>query len=310
MVMAERILVTGGMGQLGHFLIKQLLAEKIDDREIVVLDNFSNNKIKADELNEQVTLIDGDIKQLPELGAFDVIYHLAAQISVPYSVTNPIDDFQINAFGTLQLLELARKHNSKLIVVSSAAVFGDTKDLPVATDTLLRPNSPYGASKATSEIYSLAYNKSFDLKVVVIRPFNIYSSLVSSDDPYSGVLSIFIENALAGKTLFIDGDGSQTRDFVTAASVAEILRAIVEKEELWGEIVHIGTGKEITILELAQLIIRETNSSSEIVFREPRVGDIYRSVADISLLHENNLPIPKILSEEIGLLIQEWKERD
>ena len=110
-------------------------------------------------------------------------------------------------------------------------------------------------------------------------------------------------------TLLIEGDGSQTRDFVTTSYVAEILRSIVKKDNLWGEVVHIGTGKETTILELAQLIIKETNSSSEIVFGEPRVGDIYRSVADISLLQKNNLPMPKSLSEEISSFIKEWMER-
>jgi UDP-glucose 4-epimerase len=122
-------------------------------------------------------------------------------------------------------------------------------------------------------------------------------------------MTIFLEKALNGKTIFIDGDGSQTRDFVIASSIAEILRAIIENNTLWGEIVHVGTGKETSILELAQLIIEKTNSSSEIVFREPRIGDIRRSVADISLLQKNNLPIPKSLSEEIVSLIQGWKER-
>ncbi|MCG3217898.1 MAG: GDP-mannose 4,6-dehydratase [Candidatus Heimdallarchaeota archaeon] len=307
--MVERILVTGGMGQIGYFLVNQLLEENKKEREIVVLDNFSNNKYEASDLDKSVTLIEGDIKELPDLGAFEVIYHLAAQISISYSVSDPIDDFLINAFGTLQLLELAREHNSKIVVVSSASVFGDTNSLPVSPDTVLRPKSPYGASKATSEIYALAYHHCFDLKVAVVRPFNIYSSLISSDDPYSGVITVFMENALSDKTLLIEGDGSQTRDFVTTSYVAEILRSIVKKDNLWGEVVHIGTGKETTILELAQLIIKETNSSSEIVFGEPRVGDIYRSVADISLLQKNNLPMPKSLSEEISSFIKEWMER-
>ena len=309
-MMKERILITGGMGQIGYFLIKQLLAENNEEREIVVLDNFSNSKFRENDFDERVTFVKGDIKLLPDLGAFEVIYHLAAQISVSYSVKHPIEDFHINAFGTLQLLELARKHNSKIIVVSSAAVFGDTERLPVSPDTVFRPKSPYGASKATSEIYALAYHHCYDLKVAVVRPFNVYSSLTSSDDSYSGVITIFLENALSGKTIFIDGNGSQTRDFVIASDVAEILRAIIEKNTLWGEVVQIGTGKETSILELAQLIIKKTNSSSEIVFRESRIGDIYRSVADISLLQKKHLPIPKSLSEEIVSLIQGWKERN
>lgn len=305
--LTRQVLITGGLGQLGYFLTSMLLLE--EDVEITIVDNFSSNKIPPESLPTRVRIIKADVRnflqEIDKIGAsFDTIYHLAAQISVPFSMSNPIVDFEINSWGTLQVLEFARAHESQVIVVGSAATIGEPRSVPVSPAHPREPLSPYGASKAASEIYALTYYRSYGLPVTVVRPFNVYSHLVKPGDSYAGVISIFLSRAIQGLPLIIHGDGRQTRDFIYAEDVARIMVEISKRSDLWGQTIQVGTGEETSILELAELIIELTKSPSTIEFGAPRSGDIKRSVADISALKHYGLPLPRPLRVGLSMLLK------
>ncbi len=304
--LTKQILITGGLGQIGYFLTSKLLLE--EEVEITIVDNFSSNKVFPEDLPDRVHVVEIDVRNfLQEIKqirvSFDTIYHLAAQISVPFSMSSPLIDFEINSWGTLQVLEFARVRESQVIVVGSAAAIGEPRSVPVSPAHSRDPLSPYGASKATSEIYALTYYRSYGLPVAVVRPFNVYSHLIKPGDSYAGVISVFLSRAKQGLPLVIFGDGRQTRDFVYAGDVANVMVEIPKRNDLWGQTIHVGTGTETSILELANLVLELTRSSSRVEFAPPREGDIKRSVADIGALKQFGLPLPRPLKEGLALLL-------
>jgi len=304
------ILITGGLGQVGYYITQELLKNQIQ-AEITIYDNKSNNKINEDcfEHYNNVSFEEGDIRYIEKLydTDWDIIFHTAAQVSVPFSIEKPVEDMKINIGGTLNLLELAKEKKSKIVLFSSAAAIGEPSILPIPPNHKLNPKSMYGVSKATTEFYGLNYYHHYNVSVYIARPFNIYSPLIKENDSYSGVISIFIKNALKNNPLTIFGDGNQTRDFIYAEDVAKIVTKIINYENLKGKIINIGTGKETKIIDLAKIIISLTNSSSEIIFTSPRAGDIKRSVADISDLTMLNLNQFTSIKKGITKIIDNFK---
>jgi len=210
--------------------------------------------------------------------------HCAAQIDINKSVENPFFDANVNILGTIKLLEFAKKKNvESFIYVSSAATYGQPQFLPITEDHPKNPVSPYGLSKHAAERYVLLYSQLYNLKTSVILPFNIYSSLLKEDDPYSGVINKFILKVKNNESPMIEGDGKQTRDFIHAIDVVKAIELILEKEEASGKIFNIGTGIPTTILKLSELIISISKKDLSPIFVEPRMGDIRNSYASIEL---------------------------
>ncbi|RLG27636.1 epimerase, partial [Methanosarcinales archaeon] len=206
-----KILVTGGLGHLGTCLAERLSR----GYEVTVLDNCSNH-LENYELSDAIRVLKGDIRDYDTvkkaLKNTDFIIHAAAQIDVERSIRDPIFDADNNINGALNLLEAARKHNNikKFIYFSSAAIYGMPTYIPIDEKHPTDPISPYGLSKLTGERYSLLYHKLYNLPVVCIRPFNIYSERQNPDNPYSGVISKFIKQIQLDQPLTIFGDGEQT----------------------------------------------------------------------------------------------------
>ena len=280
-----RILVTGGAGFIGSHLVGRLIA---NGHHVTVLDNFSTGKRNnlANILgSKSLVIARGDIRRihcsLPKLERVDGVCHLAAVTDVQDSIRDPVLTSEVNVIGTLQVLGAARKLRAERVVfASSAAVYGSPSRFPVTEDVDLVPISPYGASKAASEMYCGSFEENHGLETVSLRYFNVYGPRQTSSQ-YSGVISVFARRLLRKLPLRIFGDGSQSRDFIYVADAVDATVAALEKP-LRSRVFNIGSGRETTILELAKKMQQVADISSDLRFEPPREGDIKRSVADIS----------------------------
>jgi UDP-glucose 4-epimerase len=212
------------------------------------------------------------------------IVHLAAQVSVVHSVHNPLLDMQVNYGGTLHVLEYARARGvTKVVFASSAAVYGDVAELPVAEETPCRPMSPYGIDKYASELALDYYRAIHAVPTTALRFFNVYGPRQDPSSPYSGVISIFADRARAGRALTIFGDGQQTRDFIYVADVVRAIAAALERD---ARVANVGTGGEISVLELARAIVAQCGARSAIEHASARPGEIAKSRARVQRLRD------------------------
>ncbi|WP_251344266.1 NAD-dependent epimerase/dehydratase family protein [Haloplanus halophilus] len=276
------VLVTGGAGFVGSHLVDAL----VDDNEVRVLDDLSNGSRAA--VPDAATLVAGDVRD-PETVAraaegVDLVFHLAANVSVERSVAAPVESHRVNVDGTLHVLEAAREAGARVVFASSAAVYGDPPSVPVAESAPKAPSSPYGAEKLSADRYLRLYADRYGLETVSLRYFNVYGP-GGLDTDYSGVIDVFLSRAREGRDLPVHGDGTQTRDFVHVADVvrANLLAAITDAT---GAAYNVGTGHSVTISRLADLVVDATDSPSDVVHTDPREGDVDESEADISRARE------------------------
>jgi UDP-glucose 4-epimerase len=214
------------------------------------------------------------------------IVHLAAQVSVVASVANPLVDMSVNYGGTLHVLEYARACGVKKVAfASSAAVYGDVTEMPVSEEAPRQPVSPYGIDKYASELALDYYANVHGVPTTALRFFNVYGPRQDPTSPYSGVISIFADRARAGSGLTIFGDGSQTRDFVYVGDVVRAILAAVSDGNS-RVVANVGTGKEITVLELARTIVELSGGKSTISHAPPRSGEILKSRANVDRLRD------------------------
>ncbi|WP_049923611.1 NAD-dependent epimerase/dehydratase family protein [Halopiger djelfimassiliensis] len=271
------VLVTGGAGFIGSHLVDALTPYN----DVRVLDDFSTGERAR--LPEDVTVIDGDVRDPIALQraarGVDVIFHHAAIVSVTQSVDRPRQSNETNLGAGLLVLEQARQEDARVVVASSAAIYGHPDQLPVSETASANPTSPYGVQKLALDRYSQLYAELYDLPTVSLRYFNVYGP--RQRGPYSGVIATFLEQARAGEPITIDGDGTQTRDFV---HVSDVVRANLQAAttDAVGRAYNIGTGTRTSVGDLADTIRDAVGSSSRIVHRESRSGDIEHSVADVS----------------------------
>jgi len=277
-VQGNTVLVTGGAGFIGSHLV-EVLAES---NTVRVLDRdqleASNPRSGA------ATVYKGDIrnqKLLEEASKdVDVIFHEAAQVSVENSVANPKDSHSVNVGGTLNVLERAREINSRVVLASSAAIYGTPQSIPIDESHPKNPESPYGLDKLSVDEYSRLYHELYGLETVALRYFNVYGPRQSGGQ-YSGVIDVFLDQALNDDPITVHGDGSQTRDFVNVKDVVRANQLAASSENV-GEAYNIGSGSSISISDLATLIRDIAGSQSEIIHTDPRDGDINQSMADLS----------------------------
>lgn len=282
----KRVLVTGGAGFIGSHITEALINF---GAKVTVLDNLSTGNLEN--LQSNIEFIKGDITNLQEcLQATQnkqVIFHLAAFISVPDSMNNPSECNKINVTGTFNLLEACRINKvEKLIFSSSAAVYGKT-EIPCNEDMKADPISVYGFSKLMGEEYCKQYSKLFNIQTICLRYFNVFGPRQSPNGQYAGVVAKFNECIKNNKPITIYGDGSQTRDYISAQEVAliNIKMATLAPEHLNGQTVNVATGSSITLLELVDKLKKEQQSYSQAInFLPARVGDIKNSKADCNKL--------------------------
>ena len=276
--------MTGGAGFIGSHLVGRLVDA---GHNVVVLDNFSTGRernLSHSRDCQNFQLVRADVRRIPRslvkrLRRVDRVCHLAAMTSVQQSVRDPVFTTEVNVVGTLNVLAAAKALKAERVVfASSAAVYGTPRAFPIREDANISPISPYGASKAASELYLRAFEENHKIEAVSLRYFNVYGPR-QTPSQYAGVISKFARRALQQKPLEIYGNGSQTRDFIFVSDVVDATLAALEKD-LRDRVFNIASGTETTILELAKTIQRIAGSRSELKFCPPQTGDIPRSIAD------------------------------
>lgn len=282
-------LVTGGAGFIGSTLVRALL-ERGDT--VRVLDNFSTGKHEnLAPVASEIELFKGDIRDSERLEqalrGVDYVFHLAAFVSVPLSMEEPQTCFDINVQGTVNVLDAAQKAGVKRVVLSSsAAVYGDTVQMPLTEESDVTSLSPYAASKRTNEIYADLYTRAFGLDTVALRYFNVYGPRQSPTSAYAAAVPIFIHRLQAGERPIIYGDGCQSRDFVFVEDVARANILAAEAENAPGRVFNICTGDEISVIKLVETLRKIIPNGPEPKFASERPGDVYRSLGDGGLAAE------------------------
>jgi UDP-glucose 4-epimerase len=282
----KKVLVTGGAGFIGSHVVDRLVD---DGCWVRVVDNLSTGKLEniSDHLGSgKVNFVEGDVRDASvaekSVEDVDVVVHLAAVTSVPFSVENPSFTFDVNITGTLNLLRsCAEKKVGRFVFVSSCAVYGESKFLPVSEEHPTNPISPYAESKLAGEKFCLGFHEKKLLKSVVLRLFNVYGPRQGMND-YSGVITRFIERGRQGLPLVIYGDGWQTRDFVNIRDVVQAVSRAIESEYAEGNVFNIGSGKPTSVHELAEAVLESAGLDLQILHDEPRLHEIRHSYADIS----------------------------
>ena len=275
-----RAVVTGGAGFIGSHLVDALLAHGDD---VAVLDNLSTGR--RERVAEGARLVEGDIRDAAAVAAAfgeaepEVCFHLAAQADVRRSVEDPAFDAEVNVLGTIRVLEAARRHGTQVVFSSTGgAIYGECEE-PAGETAPRLPISPYGTSKLAGEEYLAMEARLHGATHVALRFGNVYGP---RQDPHgeAGVVAIFLGRLAAGEPFTIFGDGTQTRDYVY---VGDVVRATLAAAGQPGGVFNVGTGRETSVLDLAEACRRASGVDLEPGFAEARLGELARSVLDPAL---------------------------
>ena len=283
-----KVLITGGAGFIGSHLVEHFQGKA----DIYVLDNLrSGYRKNLDGLDCE--FVEGSVTDRTlvrkAVKGVDYVFHLAAMVSVPESMIDPIECVEINTIGTLILLEESAKAGvKKLCFSSSAAVYGDNPTVPKTEDMLPEPKSPYAATKLDGEYYCRIFHDEGRLNTVCMRYFNVFGPRQDRRSQYAAAVPIFIDRALKNEPLTVFGDGEQTRDFVYVKDVVAANVFLAEHADLSG-VYNVAYGKRMTVNELARKIIALTGSQSQIQYAAPRPGDVRHSLAGMEKLTKMGL---------------------
>jgi UDP-glucose 4-epimerase len=288
----SKVVVTGGLGFVGHNLVKSLVKDY--GCQVTVVDDCTNSNESAiaevrDKVDfHRISVLD-TAKFFPLLRDAQYIFHLAC-IQIAASGSNPLVDMQVNAQSTLQLLEHLRHHEhpalQRFIYTSSCSVYGSSSRLPVSENDATRVLSNYAATKLLGEQYTLIYCRNYNIPVSVVRYSNVYGFGQSPRNPYCGVLGKFVHNALTGQPLSIFGDGEQTRDytFISDAVDATILASV--HPMAYGDVFNVGTSVETSVNRLVQLISNYIPGCTVLNVQERDIDNIRRRMIDIEKIHQ------------------------
>lgn len=275
----DKYLITGGAGFIGSHIAESICSQ---GHKVVVVDNLRTGFMKNIS-HLDVDFVGGDIrdKELMRDLASDAkgIFHLAALVSVPESLQKISECLQINVEGTLNVLNAARETSGcKVILSSSAAIYGNNPQLPKVEHMLPEPLTPYAVTKLDGEFYLRMYSDQWNVPTASLRYFNVFGPRQNPNSAYAAAVPIFIQKALMNEAITIYGDGQQTRDFIY---VKDVVGANLFALEKGTEVYNVALGHSTTILELAERIISLTGSKSQITFMSERAGDVKHSQADV-----------------------------
>ena len=301
-----RVLITGGAGFIGSHLVEHFQGKA----EVRVLDNLRSGYRKNSE-NFDVDFQLGDICDRSAVDkameGVDYVFHLAAMISVPESMSKIAECIQINNLGMLNVLESAAEHGvKKLCFSTSAAIYGDNPVVPKIETMFPEPKSPYAITKLDGEYYCKMFTQEGKLQTACLRYFNVFGPRQDPKSAYAAAVPIFIEKALNNEDLTIFGDGEQTRDFVFVKDVVAA-NAFFAQSEFTG-VHNIAYGGKITINDLASEIIRLTNSKSKIIHLPERAGDVKHSMAAVDKLKATGFVPNHTFAEALAYTIEAWKK--
>ncbi len=289
-----RVLVTGGAGFIGSHLAQRLVG---DGHDVVVIDNEATGR--RGNVPERVTYVRGDVSRPADLAplfdaGLDAVVHVAGQVSLIRSFTDPVADLRTNVEGTLTVLRLCVEHRvPRLLYASSMTVYGRSNVLPTPEDTPCAPISYYGITKNTAEryVHTTAERPDLDLEfgVTSFRMYNVYGPRQALDNPYQGVLGIFLGNLLRGEPITIFGDGGQSRDFVYVDDVVDAWVAALDNPASFGKVMNLGSGRQVSINALVDHLLAafgHTRGDWPVIHAPARPGEQRHVEADVHLARE------------------------
>ncbi len=291
-------LITGAAGFLGSALANALVRE---GHLVRGLDDLSTGDPKA--LSPEVHFTRGDVNDRPKLWTLlqevDVVYHLAARVSVPESVLYPREYNAVNVGGTVALMEAMREVGvRRVILASSGAIYGEQAEQPLREDMSPNPRSPYAVSKLAAEYYVRTIGELWGIETVCLRIFNAYGPGQHLPPSHAPVIPYFLRQALRNGTLVVHGDGSQTRDYVYVDDVVSAMIAAATAPGVNGLVINVGSGVETSVRELVGLVLRVTGTRPQVLYNSQVSAGVARMVADLSLAQKKLNYQPSISLEQ------------
>ena len=291
-------LITGAAGFLGSALANHLARE---GHQVRGLDDLSTGTPEA--LGPDIHFTRGDVNDRPKLWTLlqdvDVVYHLAARVSVPESVLYPREYNAVNVGGTVSLMEAMRDVGVRRVVLtSSGAVYGDLGEQPIKESAPPFPRSPYAVSKLSAEYYVKTIGGLWGMETVALRIFNAYGPGQNLPPSHPPVVPHFLRQAQRSGTLVMHGDGKQTRDYVYVDDVVSALVAAATAPSIHGLVINVGSGKETAVRDLANLVISVSSSQAEVIYNQRTSGGVSRMCADLTLASQKLNYKPSISLEQ------------
>ena len=301
-----KVLVTGGAGFIGTNLVRRLLST---GHEPVVFVVFSTG-LEYNLAGLEVRVDRGDLADAAAVAAsvrgVDAVVHLGARGSVPRSVAYPVATHQVNATGTLNVLEAARAEGTYVVMSSSSSVYGANPLLPKIERTWTQPLSPYAASKLAGEGYMLGYQASYGMPTLVLRFFNVFGPWQRPDHDYAAVVPKWLWKMMTGQPIEVHGDGTQTRDFTYVDSVVDVLVDALERRVSLDTPVNLAFGKRHTLLEVLARMEALLGVAPQVEFTAARVGDVRNSENDPTLLRSEFPSVEPVELDPALEMTAEW----
>ncbi|MBL8091993.1 MAG: NAD-dependent epimerase/dehydratase family protein [Anaerolineales bacterium] len=291
-------LITGAAGFLGSALANHLAQQ---GHQVRGLDDLSTGDPQG--LSPDVHFTRGDVSDRPKLWTLlqdvDVVYHLAARVSVPESILYPRDYNAVNVGGTVALMEAMRDVGVRRVVLSSSgAVYGDLAEATLTESTTPNPRSPYAVSKLAAEYYVRTIGNLWNIETVSLRIFNAYGPGQHLPPSHPPVVPHYLRQALRGGTLIAHGDGGQTRDYIYVDDVVSAMVAASTAPNINGQIINVGSGVETPIKDLIRQVLEVTNSKANVVYNSQTSGGVSHMKADLNLAKEKLRFTPSIKLED------------
>jgi UDP-glucose 4-epimerase len=286
----RRALVTGGAGFIGSHLTDRLLAVGF---AVTVLDNFATGSRR--QVPSGATLVEGDVRDRVFVddvfaSGFDAVFHVAGQASIRLSFSDPEADLATNVLGTVNVVRACMGTGvRRLVHASSMTVYGEPEQIPTPEHVACVPVSYYGVTKYAAErfVHVTGARSDVELDVTSLRMFNVFGPRQSIENPYQGVLAIFVGNVMRGEPITVHGDGEQTRDFVFVDDVVDAWMRVLDTPEAFGAVFNVGSGRQTSVNELADAVLGafgESRASWDVRFEGAQLGDQRRAAADTSAI--------------------------
>ncbi len=297
-----KVLVTGGAGFIGSNLVRRLIDV---GHEPVVFDDFSSG-LESNLAGLGVRTVHASLEDAEAVAAslddVDAVAHLGARGSVPRSIADPVITHDVNATGTLNVLQAARLNNTYVLFSSSSSVFGGNPLTPKVERTWTQPLSPYAASKLSGEAYMLGYQNVYGVPSLVLRFFNVFGPWQRPDHAYAAVIPKWLWKVMSGQPIEIHGDGHQTRDFTFVDSVVDVLIDALERRVSLDSPVNLAFGRRVSLLEILGKIEQLVGGEPEVIFGPSRTGDVRNSENDPTLLRS---VFPSVEPVELGPALEQ-----
>ncbi len=280
-----RVLIIGGAGFQGSHLAERLLR---GGHDVTVLNTVSDDAERnVAPLKDDTSIVWGSITDAEIVDKTvrnqDVVVHMAARVNVDQSVKSPVEHLTVNVIGTCNVLEAARKAGTRVIFTSTGMVYGSSNSSPLTERSELRPHSPYAASKAAADRLCYAYCKNYGMNVTIVRPCNVYGERQKAGRG-GAVIPIFASLAGQGKPITVFGTGEQRREYIHVSDVVAAYDLILQREDLTGEVINVGTAETVSIKEIAEFV--SARAGVEVQYQPARPGEVSGYILDSSFARQ------------------------